>query len=580
METTYRPLTAQETASLAAQQCLADDWRLIEVAGDFSTERIRNCRITGKLRINGDVRIENVGRIGGYEIRSGARIENTAVVESATDSRFGTGVPVAVVNENGGRAVPLSPYLTAQTAYVIAMCRHRPQTVSRLSAMMTAGDLPKTACISSGARINACGIIRDVCIGEDAVIEGAARLENGTVHSFAGQRTYIGSGVILRDFVVCGNATVDNGTVAERCYIGNAAHLAGATVTDSMFFADSHCDNGEMCSVLAGPYTISHHKSTLLIAGLFSFFNAGSGTNQSNHLLKSGPVHQGIHQRGCKYGSDAYMMLPALDGAFTTVIGRHKTHPDTEDFPFSILIENEGHSWLLPGNNLATCGAARDTDKWPRRDRRDSFSRDIVNFSECNPYIGERILRAISACEELLSKETPDTVVYRRMRIKTAILRRGLRLYRLAAEKYIGAMLDAGSDSGNVPSSATGRWSDVCGQYMPTSVLDSILDAIDSGELTTPDAVNDAFAAADADYTRQAYAWAKNILAEKLGHAPSQTEIAEAVETGRLAAEKLAAMAADDLRSEKDISTSVGYGLDSQDEERRLADFRAVRGLE
>ena len=194
-------------------------------------------------------------------------------------------------------------------------------------------------------------------------MEGASFLSNGTVASHPGQRTYIGPGVKMRDFIVCGNSIIDNGTVAERCFFGNATRASALTATDSLFFAGSHCDNGEACSVLAGPYTISHHKSTLLIAGMFSFFNAGSGTNQSNHLLKSGPVHQGIHQRGCKYGSDAYMMLPALDGAFTTVIGRHKSHPDTECFPFSLLIEQEGYSWLLPGSNLATAGAAADLAK-------------------------------------------------------------------------------------------------------------------------------------------------------------------------------------------------------------------------
>ena len=35
----------------------------------------------------------------------------------------------------------------------------------------------------------------------------------------------------------------------------------------------------------AGPYTVSHHKSSLPIAGMFSFFNAGGGANQSNHPL-------------------------------------------------------------------------------------------------------------------------------------------------------------------------------------------------------------------------------------------------------------------------------------------------------
>ena len=66
--------------------------------------------------------------------------------------------------------------------------------------------------------------------------------------------------------------------------------------------------------MFAGPYTVSHHRATLLIAGYFSFFNAGSGANQSNHMYKSGPVHQGVHLRGCKFGSDAYVLLPASTG--------------------------------------------------------------------------------------------------------------------------------------------------------------------------------------------------------------------------------------------------------------------------
>ena len=45
---------------------------------------------------------------------------------------------------------------------------------------------------------------------------------------------------------------------------------------------------------------MTHHKSTLLIAGMFSFMNAGSGSNQSNHMYKLGPIHQGAMERGAK----------------------------------------------------------------------------------------------------------------------------------------------------------------------------------------------------------------------------------------------------------------------------------------
>lgn len=95
-----------------------------------------------------------------------------------------------------------------------------------------------------------------------------------------------------------------------------------------------------MCH-FAGPFTVTHHKSTLLIAGMFSFMNAGSGSNQSNHMYKLGPIHQGALERGAKTTSDSYILWPARIGAFSLVMGRHVNHPDTSDLPFSYLIEDK-----------------------------------------------------------------------------------------------------------------------------------------------------------------------------------------------------------------------------------------------
>lgn len=152
----------------------------------------------------------------------------------------------------------------------------------------------------------------------------------------------------------------------RRCFVGEGVVIEnGFSAENSLFFANSHLNHGEACAVFAGPYTVSHHRSTLLIAGYFSFFNAGSGANQSNHMYKSGPVHQGVHLRGCKFGSDAYVLLPASTGAFTIVTGRHYNHHDTERMPFSYLVEEAGDSVLLPAVNIRSCGTARDIDKAP-----------------------------------------------------------------------------------------------------------------------------------------------------------------------------------------------------------------------
>ena len=99
---------------------------------------------------------------------------------------------------------------------------------------------------------------------------------------------------------------------------------------------------------------------------MFSFFNAGSGSNQSNHLFKSGAVHQSVHLRGCKFASSAYIMSPALEGAFTMVMGHHSYHHDTSAFPYSYLIEKEGRTHLMPGANLTSFGAVRDIENVAR----------------------------------------------------------------------------------------------------------------------------------------------------------------------------------------------------------------------
>jgi hypothetical protein len=113
----------------------------------------------------------------------------------------------------------------------------------------------------------------------------------------------VGSGVVAHDFIIAESSKVDGGAILGRTFVGQGC-LVGRqySAENSLFFANSEAFHGEACSVFGGPYTVSHHKSSLLIAGLFSFYNAGSGTNQSNHMYKLGPVHEGKLERGCKTG--------------------------------------------------------------------------------------------------------------------------------------------------------------------------------------------------------------------------------------------------------------------------------------
>lgn len=64
-------------------------------------------------------------------------------------------------------------------------------------------------------------------------------------------------------------------------------------------------------------------------------------------------------ERGVKTASNAYIMHGSHIGAFSLVMGDHKTHPDTSMFPFSYLFgDNKGNTTIVPGLCSKATGCA------------------------------------------------------------------------------------------------------------------------------------------------------------------------------------------------------------------------------
>lgn len=333
----FRKLTAAEISAAEALGSTAEKWSEVLVSEDFSPSQLLQSRLEGHVEIATGGRIVR-SRVKNYRIGERTVVEGVTALECRSRSTFGNGVGVATMNECGGRTVPIFDRMSAQVAYLMAVYRHRPKAVAALEKMVAdhaearASEMGETGsdCHITGARF-----IREVRIGDNVTVDGASILQNGTLCDGA----HIGVDVKAYDFIAAEGARIDNGATVERCFVGESCRLdKGFTAAESLFFANSHCENGEAAAVFAGPYTVSHHKSSLLIAGMFSFFNAGSGSNQSNHLFKSGAVHQSVHLRGCKFASGAYIMSPALEGAFTMIMGHHSFHHDTSIFPCSYQI--------------------------------------------------------------------------------------------------------------------------------------------------------------------------------------------------------------------------------------------------
>jgi hypothetical protein len=484
---------------------------------------------------------------------------------------------VSTMNECEGRQVKIYDRLTAQTAYLLAIYRHRPAMIARLEEMIDryaeerSGEMGEVGedCLLNGARF-----IREMRIGNRVVIDGASALENGTLCD----GVKVGVDVKAYDFILAEGAKMDNGTTIERCFAGESVILdKGFSAMESLFFANSHCENGEAAAIFAGPYTVSHHKSSLLIAGMFSFFNAGSGTNQSNHLFKSGAVHQSVHPRGCKFASSAYVMSPALEGAFTVILGKHSHHHDTSVFPYSYLIEKEGRSTLMPGANLKSYGLVRDIEKWPKRDKR-TRKRDCINFEEYNPYIAQSLLAAVETLNRLREEE-PDNEFYnyKRVFIQHAILLRGLKLYQKAIIASVGDMLSRGGRKEEFR--GEGRWLDVAGQYIAKSYVEELLEEIENGKIGALEQIDERFRQFLAHYDDYAHDWACCAFARLRGRLPNEREIEDAVAAGRSAHAALRQLTDNDRAKDCSMEMAVSYGLDSDSEEEIRADYYQVRGL-
>jgi len=447
--------------------------------------------------------------------------------------------------------------------------------------------------IGAHAHITDVGNITNVKIGPYASIVGTRRLYNGSINSVKEAPVSLGYSVICTDFIISSGSSVQSGTALSRCFIGQACTLAhGYSASDSLFFSNCHEENGEACAIFAGPFTVTHHKSTLLIASQFSFMNAGSGSNQSNHMYKLGPIHQGIMERGAKTSSDSYILWPARIGAFSLVMGRHTTHPDLSNLPFSYLIESCDTTFLIPGVNLKSVGTIRDAQKWPRRDARtDPHRLDQINYNLLSPYTIQKMLNGRTILTELrrVAGATSEIYSYQSAKIKASSLRKGIHYYELAIHKFLGNSLikrleDVACTSIEVVRQALqprtsighGDWVDLSGLIAPKAEVLRIIEDIEMRSIEGVGELQQRLADLHLHYYEYEWTWAYDKIQEFYGEVTAE-QIAELVERWRSSVVELDRELYADAKKEFSLSAMTGFGADG-DERVQAQDFEEVRG--
>ncbi len=625
----YRSLTSLEIEQLQQQFCIADDWNNIQVLEGFNPLYVREVSFSGQIRLGkfeksvdlpggisvhsgifkaclhnttvaNNVYIREIHNyIANYHIGEDSHIENTNLIVVNEKTSFGNGVRVPVMNEGGGREVPIFDGLSAHLAYILTVYRHDLKVIKNLQTRIDAyADSQKSVIgiIGKSVRIVNCGAITNVRIGDHAILDGVATLKNGTVNSHKEAPVHVGYGVACDEFILSSGVRISDSTLISRCFVGQGSILdKHFSAVDSLFFANCHGSHGEAIAVFAGPYTVSHHKATLLIAGMFSFFNAGSGSNQSNHLYKLGPVHQGVVERGCKATSDSYLLWPARIGAFTLVMGRHTKHSNTSDLPFSYLIENAGESYLVPGANLRSVGTIRDAQKWSKRDtRKDSHKLDQLNLNLWNPYTIQQVMKGLVILENLQqqSPETTEEYNYNNCIIRRSSLVNGISLYKMAIFIFLGnSFIDRLKNSHfdtihqlreqltPTTQSGSGEWSDLSGLLVPRNEISLLMEDLSADALTL-DEIQSRFESLQLNYTDYSWTWSYHKLLaywEKSIVEVTLEDFINLVEASKNASISLDSMLYLDAQKEFDQNSHVGFGMDGDDVQ-KTQDFEAVRG--
>ncbi len=555
----YRSLTFEEIETLESNSCWAEDWNRVKVAEDgFQAKFFHRVMFYGDIQlgcvqkeveitkgfvkhsgindatlrnvtVGNNCLIEKVGNyINNYTIGDDCLISNISVMETTEGATYGEGNLISVLNEVGDGNVIFFHDLNSQ--FAACMVTHfndkdLKNALRRLVKEEIARTNPERGTIGNNVKIVNTKEITNTVIQTDCEISGASRLSDCTILSSEYASVYIGTGVICENSIISDGSSIVNSVKMQDCFVGEACQISnGFTASQSVFFANSFMSNGEACAAFCGPFCASHHKSSLLIGGMFSFYNAGSGTNFSNHAYKMGPMHWGILERGTKTASGSYLLMPATIGTFSVCFGKLMHHPNTTALPFSYLIAEADKMYLVPGRNITTVGLYRDIRKWPKRDMRpQQTQKSIVNFDWLSPYSVGEILQGKKILENLrqASGDNVSSYNYHEYVINATSLRKGIKYYDIALRIYMGAVLKRAHKWGFFGKPQTevglGRWDDLSGLLLPVSEERRLIEDIKSGSLETIEEVVNRFREINENYRIYQWAWTYRMILEYYG---------------------------------------------------------------
>ncbi len=266
----YRQLEDSEIQQLIARNCSAENWKTVLVTNDFTPIRLADCHFTGNVclgsqtetillfggvkkecgiyhahihncTIGSNVYINHVKNyLANYQIEDHVIIDNVDRCAVEGTCTFGNGLKVEVLDETGGRKIPIYDQLSAHLAYIMAFYKHRHAIILKLEKLIqeyTQKVSSPVGLIGEYSQILNCREIRNVKIGPYAKISGASILQDGSLNSNREAPVKIGADAILKNFIVSSGSEISEGAIVSNCFIGQGCMLSAQYSAQNSLFS-------------------------------------------------------------------------------------------------------------------------------------------------------------------------------------------------------------------------------------------------------------------------------------------------------------------------------------------------------
>jgi signal peptidase I len=501
-----------------------------------------------------NVIVNNVKYLSHYIISNEVILLNVDEVHTTDHSKFGNGILkegedeavrvwVEVCNENAGRKILPFEGMLPGDAYLWSRFRDDEELMEKFKEFTAKRFDNKRGyygVIGDRTVVKNTGIIKDVWVGTDAYIKGANKLKNLTINSSAEAPTQIGEGCELVNGIISNGCRLFYGVKAVRFIMGCNSQLKyGARLINSFLGDNSTISCCEVLNSLIFPGHEQHHNNSFLCAALVMGQSniAAGATLGSNHNSRSADGEL-IAARGFWPGLCVSIKHNSKFASFTLLAKGDYSYELNIPLPFSLVSNDVGNNQLsiMPAYwfmyNLYAL--ARNAGKYVDRDKRiskvqyieyDFLAPDSINeiftalellkkFAAVSQNTGSPADKLIKAGEAILENDsnniksiTINNAGFENNSRPVCISKVGeaYHIYKDLVLYYAMANLLSFIDSNDLPSfdqlqkalpsnPTRSQWSNVGGQLLPVSSVESLLEEIRSNSIKNWDEVHEYYA--------------------------------------------------------------------------------------